>query len=172
MKNILIVAILLILSACNKNPEINEVISQKKIITEIDKFIEDSNAKKKVKFIIVSGFENPEKKQLDLLFTNQKPTIINDNSPRVNDEIKSQKYGYFKYKDYEFLVTQKLENIFKLKYEDFEDMKEHFTIKEHSLSKEEAMKEKWRTMYVKYDEAKDSIELSNISELSLSDYSK
>lgn len=34
------------------------------------------------------------------------------------------------------------------------------------------MKEKWRTMYVKYDEAKDSIELSNISELSLSDYSK
>lgn len=172
MKNILIVAILLILSACNKNPEINEVISQKKIITEIDKFIEDSNANKKVKFIILSGFENPEKKQLDLLFTNQKPTIINDNSPRVNDEIKSQKYGYFKYKDYEFLVTQKLENIFKLKYEDFDDVKEHFTIKEHSLTKEEAMKEKWRTMYVKYDEAKDSIELSNISELSLPDYSK
>jgi hypothetical protein len=172
MKNILIAAILLVLSACSKNPEINEVISQKKIITEIDKFIEDSNAKKKVKFIIVSGFENPEKKQLDLLFTNQKPIIITDNSPRVNDEIKSQKYGYFKYKDYEFLVTQKLENIFKLKYEDFDHMKEHFTVREHALTKEEAMKEKWRTMYVKYNEAKDSVELSNISELSLPDYSR
>ncbi|GAA5090331.1 hypothetical protein GCM10023210_16280 [Chryseobacterium ginsengisoli] len=172
MKNILIAAVLLILSACSKNPEISEVISQKKIITEIDKFIEDSNAKKKVKFIIVSGFENSEKKHLDLLFTNQKPTIINDNSPRVNDEIKSQKYGYFKYKDYEFLVSQKLESIFKLKYEDFDHMKEHFTVREHSFTKEEAMKKKWRTMYVRYNEAKDSIELSNISELSLPDYSR
>ncbi|MDN4012998.1 hypothetical protein QX233_11035 [Chryseobacterium gambrini] len=172
MKNILVIAVLLILSACNKNPEISEVIGQKKIIAEIDKFIEDSNAKKKVKFIIVSGFENSEKKQLDLLFTNQKPTIINDNSPRVNDEIKSQKYGYFKYKDYEFLVSQKLESIFKLKYEDFDHMKEHFTVKEHSFTKEEAMKKKWRTMYVRYNEAKDSIELSNISELSLPDYSR
>lgn len=172
MKNILVIAVLLILSACNKNPEISEVIGQKKIIAEIDKFIEDSNAKKKVKFIIVSGFENSEKKQLDLLFTNQKPTIINDNSPRVNDEIKSQKYGYFKYKDYEFLVSQKLESIFKLKYEDFDHMKEHFTVKEHSFTKKEAMKKKWRTMYVRYNEAKDSIELSNISELSLPDYSR
>jgi hypothetical protein len=47
MQNVIFVGILLILSACNKNPEINEVISQKKIITEIDKFIEDSTPRKK-----------------------------------------------------------------------------------------------------------------------------
>lgn len=172
MKNILIAVILLIFSGCSKNPDINEVVAEKKIIAEIDKFIKDSNAKKKVKFIIVSGFESSEKEQVDLLFTNQKPVIINENSPRVNDEIKSQKYGYFKYKDYEFLVTQKFKNIFKLQYEDFDHMKEHFTVKERAFTKEEAMKEKWRTMYTRYNTAKDSVEFSNISELSLSDYSK
>jgi len=46
MKNILITIFIVVLSSCNKNPEITEVVENKKIIAEIDRFIEDSDKKK------------------------------------------------------------------------------------------------------------------------------
>ena len=167
MKNVLIVSVLLLLFSCNKNPEINEVVSSKKVIAEIDKFIKDSNNKKTVKFMIVTGIENPKEKKLELLFTNDKPEIINENSESVNNEIKSHKYGYFTYNGYEFLVAQNLKNTFRLDYKDYDDVKDHFTIKDKFSTKEELMKVKWRRMYLKYDEAKDSVEFSSISEIPL-----
>lgn len=170
MKNILIVSILMVLLGCNRNPEITEVIKQPKIVSEIDKFITDSNNKKKVKFIVVSGIDESNKNVTELLFANQKPTIISENSKRINDEVKNAKYGYFKYKDYEFLVSERLSKTFKLKYENFDKMKDHFIIKDHYPEKAEVAKEKWRTMYLKYNKEKDSVEFSNISEISMSDY--
>lgn len=172
MKNILIGIFVIVLSSCNKNPEITEVVNNKKIIAEIDRFIEDSDKKNKEKFMVVSGFDNPEKQKIDILLTNHKPVIIAENTARNNEEIKNSKYGYFTYKNYEFLISDKMKNVFKLDYKNFDDMKKHFTIKEKFATKEEAMKNKWRTMYVRFDTAKDSIEQSNISELSLLDYSR
>lgn len=170
MKNILTISILMVLFGCNRNPEITEVINQPKIVSEIDKFITDSNNKKKVKFIVVSGIDDSNKNVTELLFANQKPTIINENSKRINDEVKNEKYGYFKYKDYEFLVSERLNKTFKLKYENFDKMKDHFIIKDHYPEKAEVAKEKWRTLYLKYNKEKDSVEFSNISEISMSDY--
>ncbi|CAD7816711.1 hypothetical protein CHRY9390_03224 [Chryseobacterium aquaeductus] len=170
MKNIFILSILIILLGCNKGSEITEVINNQKIISEIDKFITDSNSKKKVKFIVISGIDDSNKNVTELLFANQKPTMIIENSKRINDEIKNEKYGYFKYKDYEFLVSERLDKTFKLKYENFDKMKDYFIIKDHYPEKAEIIKDKWRTMYLKYNKEKDSIEFSKISEISMSDY--
>lgn len=171
MKNFLIGIFIIVLSSCNKNPEINEVVGHKKIIAEIDRFIEDSDKKNKEKFIVVSGFYDPQKQKIDILLTNQKPVMITENTAKNNDEIRNSNYGYFTYKNYEFLVSEKMKNVFKLNYKNFDAMKKHFTVKEKLATKEEAMKNKWRTMYVRFNTAKDSVEQSNISELSLSDYS-
>ncbi|AZA74153.1 hypothetical protein [Chryseobacterium indoltheticum] len=172
MKNILITIFIVVLSSCNKNPEITEVVENKKIIAEIDRFIEDSDKKNKEKFMVVSGFHDSQKQKIDLLFTNQKPVIITENTARYNDEIKNSKYGYFTYKNYEFLVSDKMKSVFKLDYKNFDAMKKHFTVKKNFATKEEAMKSKWRTMYMRLNTAKDSVEQSNISEISLSDYSR
>jgi len=171
MKKILFAGLLILLTSCTKNPDIHEIISSNKLIKEIDEFIADSNEKQTVKFITVSGIVEPEKKEVELLLANNQPVFIKENSQRINKEIQSKKYGYFTYKGYEFLVDEKLNNTFKLKYEDFDQMKKHFVIQEQFSKKEDVVNKKWRAMHIQYNTAKDSVEFSTISELTVPDSS-
>lgn len=169
MKKNLLVGLLILLTSCTRNPDIHTIITSDKLIKEIDEFIVDSNEKKTAKFITVSGIVEPEKKEVELLLANNQPVFIKENSPRINKEIQSKKYGYFTYKGYEFLVDEKLKNTFNLKYEDFDHMKQHFLIQEEFSKKEDVINKKWRAMHIKYNTAKDSVEFSTVSELSIPD---
>lgn len=168
MKNILIACILVILTGCNRNPEINDIINNEKIIKEIDKLIVDSDKKNVEKFFIVSGIDSSDYNEAEILFTNKKPVIIKEDLAAL-DKLRNEKFGYFKYKNYEFLVAEKMQSIFKLDYEDFEHSKEHFTETDKFSDKNEIMKKNWRTMYLKYNKIKDSIEFSNIAEVPMSE---
>ncbi|AZA76049.1 hypothetical protein EG347_00150 [Chryseobacterium sp. G0186] len=169
MKKNLLVGLLILLISCTRNSDIHTVITSDKLIKEIDEFIADSNEKKTAKFITVSGIVEPEKKKVELLLANNQPVFIKENSPRINKEIQSKKYGHFTYKGYEFLVDEKLKNTFNLKYEDFDHMKQHFLIQEEFSKKEDVVNKKWRAMHIQYNTAKDSVEFSTISELSIPD---
>ncbi len=167
MKNIIAVIIVLLSFGCQKDPEINDIVRNKKITAQIDKFVEDLGNGNPEKFIMVSGISIPKEKRAEILFTNNKPVVVKENFFKREDDLENGRYGYFKYKGYEFLVYEKLKDIFQLDYKDFNRMKEHFIIKDHYPSMEEAMKQNWKIMYVKYDMANDSVDLSRISEMSM-----
>lgn len=163
MRKILFFTILLFFMSCSQNPEIDTVVSNPKIIKEIDRFIADLNNEKKEKFIVVSGIDSPQ--HAEILFTNNKPTFAEDGSPSRRKEMEEGRYGYFTYKEYEFLVSESMKNNFKLDYEDFEHMKKHFTVIENTPNKPSV--NSWKVLHMKIDKQKDSVEFSSISELKL-----
>lgn len=163
MKKILFFVLIQFFFSCNKSPEINQVISEKKIINEIDKFIIDINTDENVKFINVTGIENLKTKEVELIFSNRKITFDNDDSKKKGiKQFKNKKYGYFEYKGYEFIVGNEVENTFKLDYKEFNNMKKHFIILDSLNQKEGLLNDKTKYLFLKFNKSKDSIESSKI----------